>query len=140
MEHSPPFCTKLSIIEINCQSKALFEGSSPKKAKTVLSARKVMAIVFWDSQSVIYIDYLKRAKQSQGSTMLSFCPDSTPKKAPFGEEKVLFHHENVPAYISHIFTVAPAKLVALSYELLPHLPYSLDLVPCDFFLFSNLKE
>ena len=27
----------------------------------------------------------------------------------------------------------------LSYELIPHPPYSPDLAPCDFFLFSNLK-
>ncbi len=35
---------------------------APKKAKTVLAARKVMATVFWDSQSVIYIDYLRVKK------------------------------------------------------------------------------
>ncbi|XP_014485173.1 PREDICTED: uncharacterized protein LOC106749835 [Dinoponera quadriceps] len=29
---------------------------APKKTKTVLSAGKVMATVFWDSQGVIYID------------------------------------------------------------------------------------
>jgi hypothetical protein len=28
----------------------------------------------------------------------------------------------------------------LGYELLPHLPYSPDLAPSDFFLFANLKR
>ena len=37
-----------------------------RKAKTVLSARKVMATVFWDSEGVIYIDYLKKCKTVTG--------------------------------------------------------------------------
>ena len=37
-----------------------------RKAKTVLSARKVMATVFWDSQGVIYIDYLEKDKMVTG--------------------------------------------------------------------------
>ena len=33
-----------------------------------------------------------------------------------------------------------AKLQELGFELLPHPPYSPDLAPSDFFLFSNLKR
>jgi len=36
--------------------------SAPKKAKTVLSAGKAMATVFWDSQGIILIDYLQKGK------------------------------------------------------------------------------
>jgi len=39
---------------------------APKKAKTVLSAGKVMATVFWYSQGVIYIDYLEKGKTVTG--------------------------------------------------------------------------
>ena len=49
---------------------------------------------------------------------------------------MLFHHDNRPAHTS---AVATAKFVELGYELLPHPLYSLDLAPCDFFLFPNLK-
>ena len=35
---------------------------APKKAKTVLSAGKFMATVFWDSQGVIYIDHLEKGQ------------------------------------------------------------------------------
>jgi hypothetical protein len=35
--------------------------SVPKKAKTVPSAGKVMAAVFWDSRGVVLIDYLQKA-------------------------------------------------------------------------------
>ena len=33
-----------------------------------------------------------------------------------------------------------AKLYELGYELVPHLPYSPDLAPSDYFLFPNLKK
>ena len=33
-----------------------------KKAETVLSTEKFMATVFWDSQDVIYVDYLEKGK------------------------------------------------------------------------------
>ncbi|CAK9809282.1 hypothetical protein ANTQUA_LOCUS5971 [Anthophora quadrimaculata] len=36
--------------------------STPKRAKAVLSAGKVMATVFWDSRGVIFIDYLQKGK------------------------------------------------------------------------------
>ena len=39
---------------------------APKKAKTDLSAGKVMATVSWDSQGVIYIDYLEKGKTVTG--------------------------------------------------------------------------
>ena len=52
---------------------------APKKAKTVLSAGKVMATIFWDSQGLNYIDYLEKApKRSQGSTMPNNWSDSMP--------------------------------------------------------------
>ena len=58
------------------------------------------------------------------------------KAAPSGEKKVLFHHDNAPAYTS---AIATAKLFDLRYEILPHLPYSPYLAPSDYFLFPNMK-
>lgn len=40
---------------------------APKKAKTVISAGKVMATVFWDSHGVILIDYLQKGKTITGA-------------------------------------------------------------------------
>lgn len=39
---------------------------APKIAKTDLSAGKVMATVFWDSQGVIYINYMEKSKMGKG--------------------------------------------------------------------------
>ncbi|CAH2101194.1 unnamed protein product [Euphydryas editha] len=33
---------------------------TPKKAKTILSANKVMATAFWDAKGIIFIDYLEK--------------------------------------------------------------------------------
>src|SRR5436190_23298789 len=40
---------------------------APKTAKTVLSAGKVMATVFWDSHEIILIDYLQKRKTITGA-------------------------------------------------------------------------
>ena len=52
----------------NSQSKMWPEPgeSAPKKAKTVPSAGKVMATIFWDSHGIILIDYLQKGKAITG--------------------------------------------------------------------------
>ncbi|XP_039302537.1 uncharacterized protein LOC120357081 [Solenopsis invicta] len=64
---------------------------TPKKAKTVLSAGKVMVTVFWDSQGVIYIDYLEKGKTVTGlyyaELLGRFDAELQKKTALFGEEK-----------------------------------------------------
>ena len=39
---------------------------APKKAKTVPSAKKVLATVFWDSQGIIFTDYLEKGRTITG--------------------------------------------------------------------------
>ncbi|KAI5741826.1 hypothetical protein M8J77_000063 [Diaphorina citri] len=58
------------------------------------------------------------------------------KRPPFDKEKLLFHHDNVPAHTS---TIVKAKLHHFGYELLVQPPYSTNLTPCDYSLFLNLK-
>ncbi|KAL0860950.1 hypothetical protein ABMA27_009481 [Loxostege sticticalis] len=106
---------------------------SPKKAKTVCSAGKVMATIFWDSQGIILIDFMEKGKTITGAyyaALLGKFQSNTKKK-------VIFHHDNAPAHTS---AIATSKLVKLRYQLLPHPPYSPDLAPCDFFLFPNMKK
>jgi hypothetical protein len=38
----------------------------PKKTRSVPSAGKVMASVFWDAESILFIDYLERGKTITG--------------------------------------------------------------------------
>lgn len=114
---------------------------APKKAKTVPSAGKVMATVFWDSQGIIHIDYLEKGRTITGQYYANLLDEFEAvlkeKRPHLKKKKVLFHHDNAPAHSSR---VVMAKIKQLRYELLPHPPYSPDLAPCDFFLFPNLKK
>lgn len=113
---------------------------APKKAKTVFSAGKVMATVFWDSHGVILIDYLQKGKTITGAYYASLLDElkaQIAEKRPYlQKKKILFHQDNAP---SHTSAVAMAKIHELRFELLDHPPYSPDLAPSDFFLFPDLK-
>jgi len=92
-----------------------------------------MATVFWDSQGVIYIDYLKKGKTVTGlyyfELLGRFAAELQKIRPHLAKKKVLFHHDNTSAL----------EVGELGYEL-PHPPCSPDLAPCDFFLFPNLKK
>jgi hypothetical protein len=40
--------------------------SAPKKTRSIPSARKVMASVFWDAEGILFIDYLEKDKTITG--------------------------------------------------------------------------
>jgi len=114
--------------------------SASKKAKAVLSAGKVMATVFWDSEGIIFIDYLQKDQTITGeyyTILLNRLDEELRTKWPrLARKKVFFHQDNARV---HTCIVAMAKLHELRFELLPHSPYSPDLAPCDFILFPNFK-
>jgi histone-lysine N-methyltransferase SETMAR len=113
---------------------------APKKAKTVLSAGKVMASVFWDAKGILFIDYLQKGKTIKGeyyANLLNRLKTAIAEKRPgMNKKKVLFHQDNAPV---HSCTVAAQKIKELGFELVPHPPYSPDLAPSDFHLFPKLK-
>ena len=105
-------------------------GSPVKKFKSQRSTRKVTLSVFWDMQGPITILFLEK-----GSTVNSanYCEQLRQVKKDIKNKRsegVILHHDN-------------AKLVQtineLGWKLLPHPPYSPDLVPSDFHLFGPLK-
>jgi histone-lysine N-methyltransferase SETMAR len=50
---------------------------------------------------------------------------------------VLFLHDNVPA---HRALATQKKVSYLGFQCLDHPPYSLDLAPSDYYLFTGLKN
>jgi len=114
---------------------------TPKRGKTQQSAGKVMASVFWDAHGIIFIDYLKRGKTINSDyyiALLERLKEEILEKRPhLQKKKVLFHQDNAPCHKS---MKTMAKLNEMGFELLPHPPYSPDLAPSDFFLFSDLKR
>ncbi|CAK9833202.1 Mariner Mos1 transposase [Anthophora retusa] len=115
--------------------------SAPKKAKTVPSAGKVMATIFWDSSGIICIDFLEKGKTITGNyyaSLLDLLNNKIKEKRPhLMKKKVLFHHDNAPAHTS---AIVAKKLLELGYQILPHPPYSPDLAPSDYYLFPNMKK
>ena len=81
--------------------------SAPKKAKSVPSAGKAMAKIFWDSRGIILIDYLQKGKTIIGEYYVSLLVRFNTilkKSVPIWQKKVLFHHDNAPAQMSAIAT------------------------------------
>lgn len=115
--------------ETKNQSKQWVEAGSPppKKAKTVLSAVKVMATVFWDALGVIFVDYLEKGKTITGeyyASLLEQLKTKIKEKRPhLARKKILFHYDNAPAHTSNLVA---AKIHELKFELVPHALYSTD--------------
>ena len=113
----------------------------PNRPKTQMWAGKVMASVFWDAHGVLFIDYLEKSKTINSECyigqLIRLKNEIGEKGLQMKKKKVLFHQDNAPCHKS---LTAMAKLNELSFELLPHPPYSLELGPSDYYLFADLKE
>jgi hypothetical protein len=46
--------------------------SEPKKTRSVPSAEKVIALVFWDAEGILFIGYLKKGKTITGIIIAIF--------------------------------------------------------------------
>jgi histone-lysine N-methyltransferase SETMAR len=85
------------------QSKQWTEAgySGPKKTKSVPSARKVMASVFWNAEGILFIDYLEKGKTITGeyySNLLTRLDEKVREKRPGMQKKnIIFHLDNAPA-------------------------------------------
>ena len=67
--------------------------AAPKKAKTVKSAGKVMATVFWDARGIILIDYLEKDKTITGvyyASLLEQLKEEIKKNDHIWREKKFF--------------------------------------------------
>ena len=115
--------------------------SRPKWPKTYQWAGKVMAPVFWDAHSILFIDYLEKGipiNSDYYMELLDRLNAEIKKKRPhMQKKKVLFHQDDAPCHKS-MKTIVWLK--ELSFELLPHPPYSPDMSPSDYWLFANLKK
>jgi len=117
------------------QSKQWAEAgcSAPKKTRSVPSAGKVMASVFWDAEGILFTVYLEKGKTITGeyySNLLTRLDEKIRERRPGLQEKKIFHQDNAPTPKKSV--LAMGKLSDLHYELLEHPPHSPDLAPSDF--------
>ena len=97
-----------------------------------------MSSVFWDSNVILFIDYLEKGKTINSDyycVLLDRLKEEITRKRPhLFKKKCIFLQDNAPAHTS---IKAIAKINELRFELLPHPPYSSDLAPSDFYLFQT---
>jgi histone-lysine N-methyltransferase SETMAR len=109
-----------------------------KKTRSVPSARKIMALVFWDVKGILFIDYLAKGKtitEEYYSNLLIRLNEKIHEKRPGLQKKKSPSIRTAP---THKSVLAMGKLKDLHYELLEHPPHSPDLAPSDFCLFPKL--
>ena len=107
--------------------------SCPKRQKTQQWAGKVMASVFWDAHPISFIDHLEKGKTINSDYYMAslgrLSAEIKKKRPHMQKKKVLFHQDNA---LYHKSMKAMVKFNELSFELLPHSPYSSYLVPSDY--------
>lgn len=113
----------------------------PVQAKMTKSQKKNMATVFWVSQVILLIDFKKRKATVIGEYYVSLMHklrngvNENRRGKPSRRVRLLL--DNAPVHIA--VTVKVAIQECDFYEL-SHPPYSPDLGPSDYFLFSKLKS
>ena len=113
----------------------------PIIAKRSLSARKVWYAIFSSGDGVAIKVPMENGKKHHRKALQRHSPGEAEKcyqkRRPvtgFNHTRLL--HGNVLALASEIVTAFRKKE---NVTVLPHLPYSLDLALCDFFMFPKLK-
>ena len=118
------------------------DSPPPKKAIVWNSAGKVMHMVFFDRQGLVYDHAVPRHTTVTStyysnvlrSQLLRHLRTKRPEKVKNGW---ILHHDNAPA---HTARLTQECLQELNVSVLPHPPYSPDLAPCDFWVFPTIKN
>jgi transposase len=107
-----------------------------------LSAKTALYAIFFSGEGVAIKVTVKKGKSITGKyykdVVLKKLKKYCKKRRPVtGFKHIRLLHDNVPAQSSAIVSAFLKKEKVI---VLPHTPYSPDLVPCDFFLFPKLKS
>ncbi|KAI6656645.1 hypothetical protein LOD99_11275 [Oopsacas minuta] len=115
--------------------------TTPIGPRAVASAGKRMATVFWDTKEIIMSDWLPNKvtinTEYDVQVLKILCGAIKSKRRGKLSSHVLHQHDNSLAHTSRRTLV---EIQHLRLELLPHPPYSPDLAPSDYCLFSEMKR
>jgi len=104
------------------------------------STGKVLALIFWDQDSILLTDYRPKGRpinvEYYSSLLVQFKDILKEKRHRKVTKGVLFLHNNAPA---HLALATKKKLAYLGFQCLDHPPCSPDLAPSDYHLFPVLK-
>ena len=111
-----------------------------KKVQVTMLSRQSYAIVFWNSQSTILLDFLEPGATVNSKRNIKTLMKLKAKIARTRSEKkkaFFLQHSNARPHASLKTTECVTKF---GWTVLPHLPYNPDLAPLDFCLFGPLKK
>ncbi|KAG6800714.1 Ammar1 transposase [Apis mellifera caucasica] len=111
-------------------------------SKAGIHRKKVLLSVWWDCKGIIYFELLPSNRTINSVVyieQLTKLNNAVEEKRPelTNRKGVVFHHDNARPHTS---LVTRQKLLELSWDVLPHPPYSPDLAPSDYFLFRSLQN
>ncbi len=117
----------------------------PQKALRGCAHRSTMITVFFDKGRTVFLDFLPRGETITAEYycgILRTLKERLRRKRPHlwskshdGEHRnFLLHHDNAS---SHTAIPTLALIGESDINMVPHPPYSPDLVPCDFFYFPE---
>lgn len=113
----------------------------PLKAKVTQSTKKVMATIFWDCKGILLIDFKERNTTMNGeyyAALLHRLRDAIKERRRGKLSRgVRLLHDNAPV---HTALISKAAVKDCGFQEISHPPYSPDLAPSDFYLFSKLKS
>jgi len=112
-----------------------------KKFRVQKSTGKFLALIFWDQDGILLIDYLQKGQTFSAeyySSLLVQLKDILKEKLRGNVTKgVLFLHDNA---LAHWALATQKKLAYLGFHCLDHPPYSLHLALLEYHLFPGLKK
>ena len=114
----------------------------PKKARQVQSNVKVMLTVFFDSCGVVHHESAPQGQNINKEYYLEVLRrlrDAVRRKRPdlWATGTWQLHHDNAPSHSSQLIQTFLAKH---DIPVVRQAPYSLDMAPCDFWLFPRPPE
>ncbi|UYV62070.1 RNGTT [Cordylochernes scorpioides] len=112
----------------------------PKKARMSKSRIKTMIIVFFDIRGIVHCEFVPQGQTVNSAFYLEVLRRLKRRIARVRtdiKDTVKLHHDNATSHTAFIITNFLARS---NTPVIPHLPYSPDLAPCDFFLFPKLKR
>lgn len=112
-----------------------------RKFKQTQSTGKIMATVFWDRKGVLLIDFMPTGTTINAD---AYCETLKKLKRAIQDRRrgmltkgVSILHDNARPHVAR----ATADLLnQFGWDIITHPPYSPDLAPCDYHLFTHLKE
>lgn len=114
---------------------------TPIKARSVPSAGKRMATIFWDKKGILLIKWLPEKQTINSDYYVNLLTELREiiKKERRGlvTRGIILQQDNARPHTSR---QTVSKIGELGYELLPHPAYSPDLAPCDYWLFGQMKK